>query len=95
MTISFVKVILPVVLISAAFFLFALIMVVRAHRRRPTTGKEGLVGAAGIATTDLRPEGTVEIRGELWHAAADELIKTGTKIQVEAIEGMGVKVKKI
>lgn len=95
LTISFTKVILPVVLISAAFFLFALVMVVRAHRRRPTTGKEGLVGAAGIATTDLRPEGTVEIRGELWQATADEPIKAGAKIQVEKMEGMGVKVKKI
>jgi len=95
LTISFVKVILPVVLISAAFFLFALIMVVRAHRRRPTTGKEGLVGATGVATTDLKPEGTVEIRGELWNAASDEPIKAGTKIEVEKMEGMGVKVKKI
>ncbi len=95
LTISFAKVILPVVLISAAFFLFALIMVVRAHRRRPTTGKEGLVGATGIATTDLKPEGTVEIRGELWSAVADEPIKAGTKIQIEKMEGMGVKVKKI
>ena len=95
LTISFVKVILPVVSISAAFFLFALIMVVRAHRRRPTTGVEGLVGAVGIATTDLRPEGTVEIRGELWQATADEPVKAGVKIQVEKMEGMGVKVKKI
>jgi len=93
--ISFVRVILPVVLVSSALFLFALTMVVRAHRRRPTTGKEGLVGATGIATTDLKPEGTVEIRGELWNAVADEPIKAGAKIQVEQTEGMRVKVKKI
>ena len=93
--ISFIKVILPVVLVSAAFFLFALIMVVRAHRRRPTTGREGLIGGGGVATTDLKPEGVVEIRGELWNAVADEAIKAGEKIQVENIEGMKVKVKKI
>jgi membrane-bound serine protease (ClpP class) len=93
--ISFVNVILPVVLVTAAFFLFALIMVVRAHRRRPTTGKEGLVGGKGVVKTDLKPEGVVEIRGELWNAEADEVIKAGEKIQVEAIEGMKVKVKKI
>jgi membrane-bound serine protease (ClpP class) len=93
--ISFIKVVLPVVLFSAAFFLFALIMVVRAHRRRPTTGKEGLVGRKGVATTDLRPEGVVEIRGELWNAVAEETIKAGEKIQVKKMEGMTVKVIKI
>jgi membrane-bound serine protease (ClpP class) len=93
--ISFVRVILPVVSVSAAFFLFALIMVVRAHRRRPTTGREGLIGGKGVATTDLKPEGVVEIRGELWNAVADEAIKAGEKVQVESIEGMKVKVKKI
>lgn len=93
--ISFIKVILPVVSVSAAFFLFALIMVVRALRRRPTTGREGLVGGRGVATTDLKPEGVVEIRGELWNAVAEEQIKAGEKIQVEAIDGMQVTVKKI
>lgn len=93
--ISFIKVILPVVSVSAAFFLFALIMIVRAHRRRPTTGREGLVGGRGVATTDLKPEGVVEIRGELWNAVADEAIKAGEKIQVEHIDGMQVTVKKI
>ncbi len=93
--ISFIKVILPVVLVTAAFFLFALVMVVRAHRRRPTTGKEGLIGGIGIAKTDLRPEGLVEIRGELWNAVAEEGVKTGEKIQVEAMEGMKVRVRRL
>ena len=93
--ISFVNVILPVVLVTSAFFLFALIMIVRAHRRRPTTGREGLVGGKGVAKTDLKPEGVVEIRGELWNAVAEETIKAGEKIQVEEVEGMKVKVIKI
>jgi membrane-bound serine protease (ClpP class) len=93
--ISFVKFILPVVLVSAAFFLFALIMVVRAHRRRPTTGKEGLIGRIGVATVDLKPEGVVEIRGELWNAVAEEEIKAGEKVQVKEMDGMKVRVIKI
>jgi membrane-bound serine protease (ClpP class) len=93
--ISFVKVVLPVVLVSAAFFLFALTMVIRAHRRRPTTGREGLIGGRGVATTDLKPEGVVEIRGELWNAVAEETIKAGDKIEIEKIDGMKVTVKKI
>jgi membrane-bound serine protease (ClpP class) len=93
--ISFVKVILPVVVVSSVFFLFALTMVVRAHRRRPTTGREGLIGKTGVATIDLKPEGVVEIRGELWNAVAEEGIKAGEKIQVEEMEGMKVRVIKI
>jgi membrane-bound serine protease (ClpP class) len=93
--ISFVKFILPVVLVSAAFFLFALIMVVRAHRRRPTTGREGLVGRIGVATIDLKPEGVVEIRGELWNAVAEEEVKAGEKVQVKEMDGMKVRVIKI
>jgi membrane-bound serine protease (ClpP class) len=93
--ISFVRFILPVVVVSAAFFLFALIMVVRAHRRRPTTGKEGLIGRTGVATVDLKPEGVVEIRGELWNAVAEEEIKAGEKVQVTEMDGMKVKVIKI
>jgi membrane-bound serine protease (ClpP class) len=93
--ISFVSVILPVVIFSSALFLFALIMIVRAHRRRPTTGKEGLLGGRGVAKTDLKPEGVVEIRGELWNAVAEETIKAGEKIQVKEMEGMQVKVIKI
>jgi membrane-bound serine protease (ClpP class) len=93
--ISFVKVILPVVVISAVFFLFALTMVVKAHRRRPTTGREGLIGRRGVATTDLKPEGVVEIRGELWSATAEEKIKAGDKVQVQGMEGMKVKVTRL
>ena len=93
--ISFFRVILPVVVVSAGFFLFALTMVVRAHRRRPTTGKEGLIGSSGVATTDLDPEGVVEIRGELWSAIAQRKIKAGEKIRVQEMDGLKVKVAKI
>jgi len=93
--ISFVRVILPVVVVGSAFLLFALTMVIRAHRRRPTTGKEGLIGRIGVVTVDLKPEGVVEIRGELWNAVADEQIKAGEKVQVKEMDGMKVRVIKI
>jgi membrane-bound serine protease (ClpP class) len=54
-----------------------------------------LIGKTGVATTDLKPEGVVEIRGELWNAVAEQSIKAGEKIQVEDMEGMKVKVTKI
>ncbi len=93
--ISFLRFILPVVLVSAGFFLFALAMVVRAHRRRPTTGREGLVGEIGVAKTDLSPEGLVEVHGELWSAEAEKEIKAGERIKVAGMAGMKVTVIKL
>lgn len=87
--------ILPVVIVSAGFFLFALTMVLRAHRRRPTTGREGLIGKVGEAKEDLLPEGVVEVQGELWKAEASEEVKAGERIQVVGVEGMKLKVRKI
>ncbi|UCC66762.1 MAG: nodulation protein NfeD [Deltaproteobacteria bacterium] len=94
MQISFERFILPVVLVSAGFFLFALTMAVRAHRRRPTTGREGLVGETGVAKTDLKPEGLVEVHGELWNAVTEEEIRAGGTVKVVALEGMKLKVSK-
>ncbi|MBW2040147.1 MAG: nodulation protein NfeD [Deltaproteobacteria bacterium] len=93
--ISFTRFILPVVLVSAGFFLFALTMVVRAHRRRPTTGREGLVGETGVAKTDLRPEGLVEVHGEIWSAVAEEEITAGEGIKVVGLKAMKVKVTRL
>ena len=93
--ISFWNLILPVVLVSAGFFLLALTLVVRTHRRRPTTGREGLVGEIGVAHTDLRPTGLIELHGELWNAEADQVVKSGGRVQVVAVDGMYVKVTKL
>ncbi|HEX16431.1 MAG TPA: nodulation protein NfeD [Deltaproteobacteria bacterium] len=92
LSLSFV---LPVVIVTAGFFLFALTMVIRAHRRRPTTGREGLVGRRGEARTALAPEGLVEVFGELWRAeATDGEIPAGEAVEVVGVEGMKLKVKK-
>jgi membrane-bound serine protease (ClpP class) len=92
--ISFWNFILPVVVVSAGFFLLALTLVVRTHRRRPTTGKEGLIGAVGIARDNLRPEGLVEIHGELWSARADQEIRAGERIKVTGLDALKITVSK-
>jgi len=87
-------VILPFVLVSAGFFLFALTMVIKAQRRRPITGKEGLIGQRGKALTDLVPKGKVEVLGEIWEAYSDEAIRAGEVVEVIGVEGLKVKVKR-
>jgi len=80
---------------TALFFIFAIGMGVKAQRRKPTTGSEGLIGETGEATTDLAPEGTVHVHGELWHVIASEgNLMRGDKVVVTAVEGLRLRVRK-
>lgn len=58
-------VILPTIIFTAGFFLFAIGMGIRAQRRKPTTGREALVGEIGVAIDTLNPTGQVRIHGEI------------------------------
>jgi membrane-bound serine protease (ClpP class) len=89
------SVIIPAVLLSAAFFIFAITMAVRARITKPTTGMEGLLGETGVATTSIAPEGKASIHGEYWNVVSDEPIQTGEKVQVTDIKDLKLKVKKI
>ncbi len=89
------KLILTFTLATAAFFLFALSMAFKTHRRKVTTGKEGLIGEIGRARTDIDPEGQVQVHGEIWSAYADEPIPSGERIRVVEVDGLQVKVEKV
>ncbi len=82
------------VAITTLFFVFAVAKVVKAHRRKPATGREGLIGEEGVAMTEIMPEGTVFVRGEYWDAQGPERVMKGDKIVVVAVEGMRLKVRK-
>lgn len=88
------SVVLPIVVVSAGFFFFALTMVIRAHRRRPKTGKEGLIGMEGKALTDIGPEGSVEVFGEIWQASSEAPIRAGEPVEVIGVEGLKLKVRR-
>ncbi len=88
------QVILVTVLMTAFFFVFAASRAYRAHQRKPVTGNEGLVGEVGVAETDIAPEGKIFVRGEYWDATASERVVQGEKVEVTAVEGMRVVVRK-
>jgi membrane-bound serine protease (ClpP class) len=89
------KVIVPVVLVSSAFFVLAVTMAVRIHRRKATTGTEGMVGELGVATTDIDREGRANVRGEIWTVWSDEPIGKGDRIEVLEMDRMRVKVRRV
>jgi membrane-bound serine protease (ClpP class) len=91
---------LPVVLaaaiITALFFIVTLKLALKAHKRKPVTGIEGIRGEEGIAKADITPErgGMVIVHGEYWSAYSDEVIHKGEQILVEDVKGLKVKVRK-
>jgi len=88
-------VILSVVVSTVLFFLFAIGLAIKAQRRKPTTGEQGLIGEKGEAITDLSPEGSVRVHGEIWSGESiDGKLRKGTKVIVTDISNLKVKVKK-
>jgi membrane-bound serine protease (ClpP class) len=86
---------LPTVAVVSGFFVTVAALAFRAQMRKPTTGKEGLLGAVGEVTRELAPEGKVFVEGELWNAFADTPIPKGTKVQVVNIQDLKLKVQRI
>jgi len=88
------KVIVPSVIFTALFFLFAVGLGLRAQRRKVSTGTAGLTGEIGVARTAIHDEGSVFVHGEYWNAYSAEEIPSGSSVVVVAVEGMRLKVRK-
>lgn len=88
------KVITPTVVFTALFFLVVLQRIVSTHRRRPSTGLEGIVGESGEAMEDLLPQGKVFVRGEIWTARSPLTVKKGDRIRVVSAKGLHLTVEK-
>jgi membrane-bound serine protease (ClpP class) len=87
-------VIIPVVVITSSCCILIVSLAIKAHRRKPTTGREGLLNARGIARSTLDPEGKVFIHGEYWDAVSSEMIPEGTRVEVLEVQDNILKVKK-
>ena len=86
-------VILPVVALAAGMSLLIVGMGVRVMRRRPVTGREGMVGLIGVARTALSPQGTILVHGEIWDAQSDHPLQPGDSVEVVRMEGLKLYVK--
>jgi len=90
------NVIIPTIIFTTLFFVFALGMAIRAQRKKPTTGIEGMIGEIGVALTRLAPVGQVRVRGEIWSAESiSGPIDEGTAIEVVEVVDLRLKVKHI
>jgi membrane-bound serine protease (ClpP class) len=83
------QVLVPTVIFTFLFFVFIIGLGLKAQRRKPTTGAEGLVGESGTVIQRLAPEGRVRIHGEIWFARTDSPpLETGTDVIVTAVNDL-------
>jgi membrane-bound serine protease (ClpP class) len=94
LSVSFWPVLVPVV---GAFGLFAAVVMFAVGRTlvlRQTAGVDELIGAVGKVVSDLDPAGKVFIRGEYWNAISVEPVPRGTRVEVTAVEGLQLRVRR-
>ncbi len=90
------QLILLVAALTLVFFVFAIGYGMKAMKRQPTTGYEGIIGEIGEAVSELNPKGQVRVHGEIWSAESfEETILSGSKVKVEGINNLKLKVRKI
>jgi len=90
-----IELIVLIVILSAAFFLFAITFGIKAQRKKVATGNEGLIGEKGESLTILNPKGKIKVHGEIWDAISlDGDIQEGSPVSIFDIENLTLKVKK-
>ena len=90
------ELILLIVVLTAAFFLLAITLGVKAQRKKVSTGHEGIVGEKGVTLSMLKPKGEIRVHGEIWNAESiDGDIKKGIDVSVVEIENLTLKVRRV
>ena len=92
--IPFWTLLVPVVATFAGLAALVIYALGNSMRRAQVSGVGELVGAVGRATTGLAPEGKVFVRGEYWNASADSEIASGESVEITAVEGLRLRVRR-
>jgi membrane-bound serine protease (ClpP class) len=78
----------------AAIIILIFIAGFKAQFERVRTGREALIGAKGIVTSDLKPKGEIRVMSEFWEATAQNtVIAAGQEVEVIGMDGMTLVVK--
>lgn len=84
-----------VVIFITAFFVFVLGAIVRGQRRRPSVGKEEMVGQTARVLKPLAPKGTVLFQGEIWDAQMEDgSANTDEEVVVTGVDGLKLTVRR-
>jgi membrane-bound serine protease (ClpP class) len=84
------------IIVTIAFFVLVVAIVVKAHKGKVITGMESVLGKKGVASSEVNMDGgVVNVGGEDWEAMSDEPIAARDIIEVLEVNGIKLKVKKI
>ena len=90
------RVALPVVAlvttVTVVFFLAIVGAGLRARGLPVVTGAAGLLGRRGVVVERLAPAGRVRFGDEIWNATADQVLDSGTVVEVAEVKGLVVRV---
>ena len=73
---------------TTVFFLLIVGAGLRAQRLKVTTGREGMIGAHGVALERLAAAGRVRVRGEIWNAVSSIPLEPGTEVEITGVDGL-------
>lgn len=79
--------------LTAGFSWVATRKIMEAESSQPSHDLSALLGALGEAKTDLHPEGTVQVAGELWSARSKAFIQADAPVRVIGREGFMLEVE--
>lgn len=87
--------IIPGVVVTVVFFLFVVGKGLRAQCLPVQSGRETMIGKTVPALGIINATGgKVFIEGEIWNAISDETLEKDTPVEVVAVEGLTLKVKR-
>ncbi|MFZ1400052.1 MAG: nodulation protein NfeD [Candidatus Promineifilaceae bacterium] len=101
---EFVRLSIPaaiaIAVFTAGFFLAIVTFAVRAQRKQPITGQQGMMGQIGTARDSFDADGrfyrgTIMVKGEIWQATASQPIQFGDEVRVRQMQGMKVEVEPV
>jgi membrane-bound serine protease (ClpP class) len=92
--VSFWSVLAPAVAGMAAVAAVVVFGVGRTLRSKQVAGVSEMIGLVGRATGPLAPDGSVFVRGEHWAARADQPVAAGERVEVVAVEGLRLRVRR-
>ncbi|MGH2575304.1 MAG: NfeD family protein [Ignavibacteria bacterium] len=96
-----VSVVISTVLLVSLLFIVLIILVIRAHKRKVTTGTQGLAAEIGEVWENIEKgkTGLVKVHGELWNAESvnetDDVLQRGDRVKIVSVEKLKLKVQKI
>ncbi len=87
--------IIPAAVCTALFFAFVVGAGLRAQRQGKKTGPESMIGKQARVMRPVGPDrGKVEVGGEIWNAVSDAVIEPSALVEIEAVDGLCLKVKR-